>query len=544
MPRITEAVRLVSVALCASSLLLGVSASAQAAPGDLDPSFGAGGLVTTDFGSRGDFSLAVALQTDGKIVAAGNSSRADVFDVDFALARYNSNGSLDATFGSGGTVLTDFGTSVDAASDVVVQPDGKILAAGIRAGDFALARYNADGSLDAAFGSAGKVTTDFGSFDQANAVAVQSDGKIVAAGGTAGGFALARYNSDGSLDAGFGSGGKVVGSLPVFVFDVAMTRDAKILVAGGSGFFPFGSSDLTLARYGSDGALDTGFGSGGTVVTDFGGSDNAFAIALYPDGRIVAAGGTKTSPSSGDFALARFNPAGSLDATFGTGGRVLTDFSSGSDDTAFGVVVHPDGGITAAGFTGPATGSSFALARYTSSGTLDVGFGSGGKVTTTFGHSTNGAFDIAAQPDGKVVAAGSTSVFGSSADFALARYLGAPTTITVAVDVKPDSADNVVPLQSGGVVPVAILTTDSFDATTVDPASVCFGGADDPGARACVEKHHTGHLEDANGDGRTDLLLHYDVAQTGIDPGDTEACLTGRTYAGVAIAGCDRISTK
>jgi len=205
MPRITEAVRLVSVALCASSLLLGVSASAQAAPGDLDPSFGAGGLVTTDFGSRGDFSLAVALQTDGKIVAAGNSSRADVFDVDFALARYNSNGSLDATFGSGGTVLTDFGTSVDAASDVVVQPDGKILAAGIRAGDFALARYNADGSLDAAFGSAGKVTTDFGSFDQANAVAVQSDGKIVAAGGTAGGFALARYNSDGSLDAGLGA---------------------------------------------------------------------------------------------------------------------------------------------------------------------------------------------------------------------------------------------------------------------------------------------------------------------------------------------------
>lgn len=536
--------RLLSAALIGSTLLLGLPASVQAAPGDLDPSFGTGGRVTTDLGGRSDFAVAVALQSDGKIVAAGNSSAVGVFSVDFALSRYNPDGSLDSTFGSGGTVLSDFGSTLDAASDVLVQPGGKIVAVGLSAGDFAVVRYNADGSLDPTFGTGGLVKTDFGSFDQANAVARQLDGKLVVAGGTSGGSALARYNTDGSLDTSFGVGGKVVAPFPSFVNDLAITADAKILAAGSSGFFPFGSSDFALARYQSDGTPDTSFGSGGTVVTDFGGSENAFAIALSSDGRIVAAGGTKTSPSAGDFALARYNSDGSADLTFGSGGKTSTDFSSGSDDTALGVVVHPDGGVTATGGTGTAAGASFALARYTSTGILDLSFGTSGRVTTTFGHSTNTAFDIVAQPDGKVVAAGATSDSGSGGDFALARYLGAPTTITVSVDVKPESTDNVVPLQAGGVVSVAILTTDSFDATTVDPASVCFGDAEDPSARACIEKHHTGHLEDVNGDGQTDLLLHYNVAQTGIDPGDTQACLTGRTYAGVAIEGCDQITTK
>ncbi len=503
--------------------------------------------MTTDFGSRGDFGLAVAIQPDGKIVAAGNSFGAS--GVDFALARYNANGTLDGGFGSGGTVLTDFGTFLDAASDVAVQPDGKIVAAGISGGDFALARYNSDGSLDPSFGSGGKVTTDFGSFDQANAVVVQPDGKIVAAGGSGSDFALARYNSDGSLDATFGTGGKVTtdfGSSSGFAFDLAAASDGTILAAGGVGSFPFGPGDFALARYKSDGTLDPTFGSGGKVVTDFGASDSAFAIALYPEGRIMAAGATNTSPASGDFALARYNSDGSLDATFGTGGKVTTDFSSGSDDVAFGVVVHPDGGITAAGATsGPAPGSSsFALARYSSSGSLDAGFGNGGKVTTTFGHPINNAFDIAAQADGKIAVVGGTADFASGvSDFALARYLGVPAAITVAVDVKPGSTTNPINLSSDGLVPVAILTTDSFDATTVDPNTVCFGDDDDPSQRDCTEAHGKGHVEDVNGDGRPDLLLHYEVSQTGIDPGDTSACLTGKTFAGVNIKGCDSITT-
>ncbi len=168
--------------------------AAVAAPGDLDPSFGSSGKVTTDFGGS-DAASAVAIQTDGRIVAAGRSGSGD-----FALARYNVDGSLDPTFGSSGMVMTDFGGS-DAASAVAIQPDGRIVTAGRSgSGDFALARYNADGSLDPSFGSGGKVTTDFGGFDLALGVALQSDGKIVAAGqgGSSFDFALARYNADGS----------------------------------------------------------------------------------------------------------------------------------------------------------------------------------------------------------------------------------------------------------------------------------------------------------------------------------------------------------
>ncbi len=497
-----------------AAFLVGVT-SARAAAGDLDPSFGTGGLVTTDFGDRGDFALALATQQDGKIVVAGNSSTLDFSDTDFALARYNPDGGLDATFGGGGTVLSDFGSSIDAAFDVVIQSDGKVVAAGTSSRDFAVARYRSDGSLDSTFGNGGLVTTDFGSFDQATALTLQPDGKLVAVGVSVGDFTLARYNSDGSLDTSFGSGGKVLTDFGSFdqAFDVAVTTGGKIVVGGRTG------GDFALAQYEANGSLDASFGSGGKVTTNFGGTDQAFAIALDSAGRITAAG-----TASYDFALARYNSDGSSDASFGSSGTVTPDFSFGSVDTAFGVVVQSDGRITAGGGTGAAAGSSFALARYTSNGSLDLDFGSGGTVTTTFGHARNNANDIALQADGKVVAAGGTAELASPTDFALARYLGTPTTITVAVDVKPGSADNVVPLQSAGVVSVAILN--------------------ELAQRACTEKHNAGHLEDVNWDGRVDLLLHYDVGQTGIDPGDTKACLTGKTYAGVAIEGCDRISTR
>ena len=530
-------------------LLAALTSSAQAAPGDLDPSFGTGGLVTTDFGGRGDFGLAVALQADGKIVAAGNSSTVGgPFSVNFALARYNTDGSLDPTFGNGGTILTSFGGTVSAAADVVVQPDGKIVAVGIAGSDFGVARYTANGTLDPTFGSGGLVTTDFGGFDQANGVALQADGKIVVVGPLQGTMGVARYNADGSLDATFGSGGKVItDASPSFdgAFDVAVSSTGKIVVGGGTGLYPFGASDFQLVRYNTDGSLDSSFGAGGIVTTDFGGSDTIFAIALSLDGEITAAGATK-SDSTGDFAVARFNTDGSLDSSFGSGGKVVTDFSAGSDDTGNGVVVQPDGRVTVAGIAGSApAGTAFAVVRYTSTGNLDPAFGIGGKATAVFGNPVNNAFDIAAQPDGKIVVAGGT---GDSSrgitDFALARFLGATMLVNVRVDVKPDGPDNVIPLQSNGVIPVAIITTDVFDAASVDPTSVCFGSASDPNKRDCAAKTATGHLEDVNGDARADLLLHYETEQTGIVLGDTQACLTGKTYNGILIQGCDRIVTK
>jgi uncharacterized delta-60 repeat protein len=510
--------------------------SAGAAGGDLDPTFGTAGLVTTDFESRDDFGVGAALQPDGKIVVAGNSAVFGPFNVDFALARYNPDGSLDSTFGSGGTVRNDFGTSIDAATDVVVLADGKVVAAGVSGGNFAVARYNPDGSLDATFGSGAPATADFGAFDQANALILQADGKLVCVGFSADQFALARFTGDGSLDTTFGTGGKVTTDFGSFDqgFDAAGTADGKIVATGRTG------DNFALARYDANGALDASFGSGGKVTTDLGGSDLPSAVAIDALGRAVAAG-----TSSGDFALARYNVDGSPDAGFGVAGIVKTDVSSGSQDNAFAVVVDPEGGITAAGGSSSNPQSSdFALARYDSGGSLDISFGSGGKVTTAFRTPLSNALDLLAQPDGKIVAVGGTRdlAVSGSGDVALARYLGMPTAITVVLDIKPGSEENVVPLQSAGVVPVAILTTDRFDASTVQANSVCFGDAEALAERACTLR--SARLVDVNGDGRSDLLLHFEIGKTGIDPGDTEACLTGETSAGISIEGCDRISTR
>ena len=522
------------------ALALAVNSSAQGAPGDLDPVFGSGGLVTADFGGRSDFGLAVAIQSDGKIVTAGNSSTSSPFSLAFAVSRHNTDGTPDPAFGAGGTVLTSFGPVNAAAADVVVQPDGKIVAVGFAGGDFGVARYNADGTLDAGFGAGGLVTTDFGGFDQANGVAVQPDDKIVVVGPLQGTVGMARYNPDGSLDSTFGTGGKVVTDATPSgdgAFDVAVASGGKIVVGGGTGFGPFGTSDFLLLRYNIDGSLDSTFGSAGIVTTDFGGGEVAFAIGVGPDGKITAAGGTNTA-DPGNFAVARYDPNGSPDTSFGSGGQVTTDVGYGSTDTGFGVVVLPDGRAVVAGSTSstPST-SSFGVVRYTAAGAVDTTFGNGGRTTASFGNPINNAFDIAAQADGKLVVAGGTADFSRRvSDFALARFVGDPSAIEVVVDVKPESGDNVIPLPNG-VIPVAILTTDAFDAASVDPAIVCF-------VHDCTEKHGTGHLEDVNRDGRPDLLLHYETEETEIALGDTQACLSGKTYGGLAIHGCDRIATR
>jgi uncharacterized delta-60 repeat protein len=524
--------------LIAASLLLGLASAGRAVPGDLDSSFGTDGRVTTDFDSRDDFGVGAALQPDQKIVVAGNSAVFGPFNIDFALARYNPDGSLDSTFGTGGRVRTELGSTVDAASDVVVQPDGKLLAAGPSASNFTVVRYNADGSVDPSFGVGGVATADFGGSDQPNAVVLQSDGKIVVAGFTGDQFALARFNADGTLDATYGSGGKVTTDFGSFDlgFDAAVTADNKVVVCGRSG------DDFAIARYTTQGILDPTFGTGGKVTTDLGGSDQAQGLTIDAEGRVVAVG-----PSSGDFGVARYNLDGTLDTSFGVGGLVKTDFADGSSDSAFDVVVTADGHIVAVGGSSPGPGAAnFAVARYDSTGNLDAGFGTDGKVTTAFSTPASNALDVLAQPDGKLVAIGGTrdlSVSGSG-DFALARYLGAASAITVAVDVKPDSTDNVISLQSNGVVPVAILSTASLNAADVDPTSVCFGDAEAAAERACVARQPQGHLEDVNRDGRLDLLLQYDVARTGIDRGDTQACLTGTTRSGTAIEGCDSILTR
>jgi uncharacterized delta-60 repeat protein len=344
---VTLTIGFVAAAVC----LLGVPV--QAAPGDLDPSFGEGGKVTTDVGPGSEMAAAIAIQADGKIVVAG---RGGPFS-DFVLARYNTDGNLDPSFGIGGQVTTDFGGNNDAASGVAIQADGKIVAAGSAAPEssccqFALARYNTDGSLDPSFGTGGQVTTDFGGLDEASGVAIQADGKIVVAGrgGPSSDFALARYNADGTLDPSFGTGGQVTTDFGGFgdaANGVAIQTDGKI-VAAGTGF--------ALARYNTDGSLDPSFGTGGQVTTR--GGDDAFGIAIQSDGKIVAAGFISFDFNQ-DFALARYNVDGSLD------GMVTTDFGDRSGDVAEAVAIQADGKIVAAGGAGPCSPPcKFALARY------------------------------------------------------------------------------------------------------------------------------------------------------------------------------------
>jgi uncharacterized delta-60 repeat protein len=408
--------------------------SALASAGDLDTSFGNSGKVNTSFSGLQDEASALAVQPDGKIVAAGTAfvgASQGNLSFGFALSRYNNDGSLDSSFGTQGKITTHFFGINDQALEVAIQSDGKIIAAGFtfladasRRSVCALARYNSDGSLDPSFGSGGKVTTDFGADTAIFDIAIQSDGKIVAAVGNH--FIVARYNMDGSLDTSFGVDGKIdthfIGDFTV-AKAVAIQRDGKI-VAVGYDLISGVSTSFAIARYNSDGSFDASFGSAGKVVTSFSRLDEGRDIAIQSDGKIIIAGDSFASNSS-DFALLRYNSDGSLDTSFGSGGRLLTDFF-GSNDGVEAIAVQPGGKIVAVGHTENTANLghfSFAVAQYNEDGSLDDHFGTAGRVITNFGLADSFPFAVALQADSKIVAAGYALNTAMNREFAIARYL-------------------------------------------------------------------------------------------------------------------------
>jgi uncharacterized delta-60 repeat protein len=307
----------------------------------------------------------------------------------------------------------------------VTQPGGRLLAAGTastQAGrDFALARYRSDGSLDASFGTNGTVTTDFGLDDLARALIVQADGKVVAAGFASDymtypfvtSFALARYHANGTLDTSFGTGGMVTTPLEgtLGVRALIVQGDGKLVAAG----------DGELVRYLPNGSVDTRFGVDGTVIVDLGGMGSDVTALVAQGDKLVVAGSASTEMRQ-FFALARYRGDGRLDTSFGNGGRVSTDFA---DTTArLQTLTVRDGKLIAAGTADIGTSFDFALARYHRNGTLDRRFGDAGTLTTDF----NGNFDeinaLAWQTDGKLVATGTSypANIDEFGDFALARY--------------------------------------------------------------------------------------------------------------------------
>jgi large repetitive protein len=414
------------------------------AAGSLDSSFDGDGIAITSLSTWLDEANSVAVQWDGKIVAAGraNTGSSD----DFAVVRYNANGSLDTSFSADGKVTTAIGTSSDTAESIAVQPDGKLVVAGTISNggnfDFALVRYNPDGSLDGTFDSDGIVTTGVRTWhDTAKDVALQPDGKIVVVGYSQENgnedFAVVRYNPDGSLDSSFDADGKVttaIGTFDDLAYSVVVQPDGKLVVAGVS--YNGSRYDFAVVRYNTDGSLDTSFSGDGAATTAVGMADAyAYGVALQSDGKIVVAG-YASNGTNDDFAAVRFHSDGSLDTGFDGDGIVMTAISAG-DDVGRSVLVQGDGKIVMAGYAGPLSTADFALVRYNPNGSLDANFDADGKATTSINALDRG-HALSLQSDGTLVAAGFT--YQANRDFAVVRYQGDANSAPTDIDLSHGAA--------------------------------------------------------------------------------------------------------
>jgi uncharacterized delta-60 repeat protein len=419
--------------------------------GALDPTFGSGGQVINSFSNYYDSANAFTTQPDGKIVIAGVSkTTGSKTGNDFLVARYNTDGSVDTSFGSGGHTVTDFNRGDDSASAVAFQPQAsgqsKILAAGqavvANSYDFAVARYNADGTLDTTFGSRGKVTTGFSGIAGVQSMVVDGAGRILVAGGTGGGLALVRYTANGALDTTFGSGGKLVTNIQLRGGDahsLALQTDGKIIV-GASMIDPATSGwEFVVARFNANGTADTTFGSGGSVVTHPGISDVTFGgVAIQGDGKILLAGmeiglDPDGVDRQGEYLL-RYTTNGSLDAGFGAGGVVYLVNPSGLfGQESAGVAVQADGQIVVGGQfeDGAGTYSYFDAMRVSPAGALDTGFGDSGWASARFATGAAVIHAFALQPDGRVLLAGNARPSSATypADVALVRFLASAPQI-------------------------------------------------------------------------------------------------------------------
>jgi uncharacterized delta-60 repeat protein len=438
--------------------------------GALDTTFNSTGYVLA-----GPLSAqAVTIQPqNGDILAAGEVYPTSTGG-DFRVVALTPSGALDPSFASGGSVTTDFAGKEDRPQAMAVMPDGRIVVAGwadtgtgkvkgnpVYNYDFAVARYLPSGALDSSFGGGtGKVTTNISTYhstdtfnerDEANAVVLQDDGKIVVGGysytaqGTTEGV-LVRYNTDGTLDTSFGQGGVVQINLPSFTSDgvwgLAIWRDPttgtdKIVTMEA----PQTSSGYSVgvARYNLDGSLDASFGTNGrTVTTVSGASLGGWGIALQSDGSVVVTGDYQyANGNPQDTFLLRYTAAGVLDSTFGNDGIAV--FDAGGSDVGYSVAIQPsDGKILVAGYSSLTNGSAY-VARFQTDGAIDATFGSNGEALNTFSNAGSSFHGLAVQSDGKIVAVGgatSTSGKTTTKNFLIARFLGDTTTPTAAARAR------------------------------------------------------------------------------------------------------------
>jgi uncharacterized delta-60 repeat protein len=501
-----------------------------AVPGALDPTFDHDGLVVGHPGSP----HGLAIQPDGRIVVAAQYGS--------TLTRFEPDGSPDPTFVGRGR---NDGYGVEA---VVLDPSGRILAAGtigVSGGtDFLVARYLPDGTPDAAFGSGGRAHVDVsGASDWAFDLALDGAGRILVAGttlteDTAFDFAVARLTPDGRLDTTFGGDGIVTadftGGIDTAV-GVAVDRHGRIVAAGTAGG---AAENFAAVRYTDDGVPDPTFGDHGNAIADFATTrEIAEAMVLDRDDGVIVAGRSESPSVLSDFALTRIDASGRLDEAFGTSGMALTDFF-GMDDVAQALALDQSGRLVAFGRaqTSPGyseAGFALAVARYTRDGTLDTALGAGGTVTTSLAHPMAWWGSVAIDAVGRIVVAGTVDHA-----FVLARYLADDSPEPVAIDIRPGDPRNTISLARHARVEVAVLSTPGFLAPAeVEAGSLAFGLRGDEPSLLAGKGGAVCKPFDADGDGIADLCCLFVVASTGLDPGDTTACLTGRTRDGRRVEG-------
>jgi uncharacterized delta-60 repeat protein len=502
--------------------------------GALDPSFGGGdGTVTqpVDFAGHQLALLgAMVQQPNGQIVVAG-SVQTDK-DLDFAVARFNADGSLDSHFGINGITTFGFdlgGANTDRVGGLVLQQDGKIVVAGtVSTGaqnDFGVARLTTAGKLDSSFGNGGKISFSFNPFqgqsdNEVAGVAIQSTGKIVVAGTTTqvGSnaptyFAVARLNpADGSIDKSFNNDLFGQETIPWDVSacgGVAVQKDDNIVIIGTTASTTK-DGDFAVTRLLKDGGLDTGFGNDGKQTVDFSPNgtsvDRASALAIESDGSIVIAGNTQAGSENFQLAVARLTKTGNIDISFDFVGR--TSFRIANENTfATAVAVQADGKIDVGAYAYAGTGTNTpAVARINGEGilggTLDDTFGSGGKTTFQFASGTTGSVQaMALTSNGKITVGGIASTGGLQGEFALARLL--PTDVPVA----PSAAPVPTPIPNGdpAIAGIFAMPMKARGKTRINIYSLATGAllASLGPYRGKVQMR----LRDLNGDGVAEILL-------------------------------------
>ncbi|HQJ40653.1 MAG TPA: hypothetical protein PK449_03760, partial [Exilispira sp.] len=371
--------------------------------------------------SKSNFANDMVIQSDNKIIICGTYFGKSGLDI--YIARYNSNGTVDASFGNNGIITIDNGVLYEYIRTIAVQKDGKIIVAGDynyegtseeESSKVFLSRFNIDGTPDLSFGNNGKVSYVLMAGNELFKIAIQEDEKIIAVGTGYGDFKddfyIARFNKNGTLDLTFGDNGKVIdfiGSKDDIALEIALQNDGKIIIAGY--FDNIKDKDIFISRYENNGMLDLSFGNKGKIISKIGsGDDLCYSIKIQEDGKLVVAGKFMNEIGNYDIFLSRFNIDGTPDISFGENGITTTAIGS-DDDIACTLLIQEDGKIISAGYYKNRTNFDIFLLRYTANGSIDSSFGINGKFVAHIEDGEDEAYAIAFQGNKKIVIFGQYS---------------------------------------------------------------------------------------------------------------------------------------